>query len=70
MNVSKSRKHCPEVENLMEDKTPFITRHGITVVAVAIMSILAMMLLTEGNIQQLAKGLIKHTKEQITSKYR
>lgn len=70
MNVNESRKHCPEVENLLGDKTPFITRHGITLVAVALMSILGTMLLTEGDTQQLAKGLIKHTIEQITSKYR
>ena len=30
------KQHCPEVEELLYGKTPFITRHGITVVLIVI----------------------------------
>jgi hypothetical protein len=69
MKTSHNHQHCPEVEKLMGAKMPFVTRYGITIVVLVFFVILVIMLLSGGDIQQLAKELIKHTIEQIRFKF-
>lgn len=59
------RQHCPEVENLMDGKMPFITRYGITFVVVAFIAIVFVMLVSGGSPQQLMMEIINHTIKQI-----
>lgn len=69
MNKPQKHQHCPEVEKLMGAKMPLVTRYGITFVVLVLLAILVIMLLSGGDIQQLAKELIKHTIEQIRFKF-
>lgn len=68
MKTNNIHRHCPEVENLMGGKMPFVTRYGITLVALAIAAIVILLLLSEGASQHLMKEMIEHTMEQIKSK--
>lgn len=58
-------QHCPEVENLMDGKMPFVTRWGVVLVVIVIISIAAIFSLSEGTSQHLMNEIIKHTVEQI-----
>ena len=69
MKTPRKHQHCPEVEKLMGAKLPFITRYGIPIVVFVLLAILATMLLSGGDTQQLARELIKHTIEQIRLKF-
>ena len=60
--------HSPEVEQLMQGRLPFVTRHGITWVIIALVAICSMVMMTEGTPQQLMKQMIDHTVEQIKAK--
>lgn len=62
------RQHCPEVENLMGGKMPFVTRYGITFIVVALIAVVLVLLLSGGSSQQLVMNMINHTIKQITSK--
>ncbi|MDD6516763.1 MAG: hypothetical protein PUF63_02445 [Prevotella sp.] len=68
MDSKDIRRHCPEVDNLMKGRMPFVTRYGITIVVLAITVIVVSLLLSGGASQQLMKGMIEHTIEQIKSK--
>lgn len=68
MKTNDKNNHCPEVENLMVGKMPFVTRYGITIVAFILLVIIVLHLLSEGTSQQLMKDMINHTIKQITSK--
>jgi K+-transporting ATPase A subunit len=70
MHTNNIHRHCPEVENLMDGKMPFVTRCGITLVLLVLLVIAAILLLSDGTPQQLMKEMILHTIEQITSKYK
>lgn len=59
--------HCPEVENLMGGKMPFITRYGITLV-VALIAVVFMLYVAGGSPHQLMKEMIENTLEQIRVK--
>lgn len=63
-------QHCPEVENLMDGKMPFVTRWGITLVVIIILSIAAIFSLSEGTTRDLMNEMIKHTVEQINKPYK
>ena len=66
--IGERLRHSPEVEALMQGKQPFVTRHGITVVAVVLILIGSVLLLTEGVTQQLMRELVNHTIEHIKLK--
>lgn len=66
--LHRNRRHSPEVEQLMQGRLPFVTRHGITWVIIALVAICSMVMMTEGTPQQLMKQMIDHTVEQIKSK--
>lgn len=69
MKTPRNHQHCLEVEKLMGAKMPFLTRHGISIVVFVLLAILATMLLSGGDTQQLARELIRHTVEQIKNKF-
>ncbi len=68
VTLHSNRMHSPEVEQLMQGRLPFVTRHGITWVIIALVAICSMVMMTEGTPQQLMKQMIDHTVEQIKSK--
>lgn len=68
MKTKDIHSHCPEVEKLMGGKMPFVTRHGITIVAIILATVVGTMLLSKGISQQLMRDIVEHTIEQIKSK--
>lgn len=68
MDVKNIHHHCPEVEKLMNGKMPFITRFGVTLVAMAVLCAFLITLLTDGALQKLVKEMIAYTIEHIASK--
>ena len=68
VTLHSNRMHSPEVEQLMQGRLPFVTRHGITWVIVILVVACSLVLLTEGDSQRLMKQMIDHTVEQIKSK--
>lgn len=62
------KQHCPEVEKLLYGKTPFITRHGITVVLIAIVIALFLIMLFGGEAKVLLENVLGQTVDQIRSK--
>ena len=66
---SENLRHSPEVEKLMQGKQPFVTRHGITIVALILILVGVILSLTEGTAQQLMRELINHTIEEIRVKF-
>ncbi len=66
--LHRNRRHSPEVEQLMQGRLPFVTRHGITWVIVILVVACSLVLLTEGDSQRLMKQMIDHTVEQIKAK--
>jgi hypothetical protein len=67
MKTNDIHRHCPEVENLMEGKMPFITRYGIIIVVFVLLAIITILLLSEGTSHQLIKEMIEHTIKQMTT---
>lgn len=66
--MKDEKTHCPEVEQLMSGRMPFVTRHGITIVAAVVALTGAALLCSGGAQQQLMEDIVKHTVEQIKSK--
>ncbi len=66
--MKEQKSHCPEVERLMKGRLPFVTRHGITIVAVVLALVCAGLLCSGGASQQLMKEIIEHTVQQIKDK--
>ncbi len=64
----KEKKHCPEVERLMGGRSPFITRHGITIVAIVMLLAGIALLLSDGPVHQLMTEVLDYTIHQISSK--
>ncbi|KWW28697.1 MAG: hypothetical protein AUK63_1801 [bacterium P3] len=62
------RKHCPEVENLMSGKLPFITKYGITVVLFVLIITVAGLLEFGVIPKQLMLDILDHTIEQLKIK--
>ena len=65
---SDIRQHCPEVDNLMGGKMPFITRYGITLVVAALIAVVSILYVFGGSPHQLMKEMIENTLEQIKVK--
>lgn len=65
MKTNDIHSHCPEVENLMGGKMPFVTQHGITLVALVLIVVAGILMLSDGTPQQLMKEMVRHTVEQI-----
>ena len=61
-------RHSPEVERLMSGKLPFVTRHGITIVALILVLVGIILSLTEGSSQKLMRELINFTIGEIRLK--
>lgn len=68
MEKNNIHRHCPEVENLMKGKMPFVTQYGITLVVLVLLVISIGLFLSEGSSQQLVKEMIEHTIEHIKLK--
>ena len=69
MEQKNSRQHCPEVESLMGGKMPFVTRWGITLVALVMCMVAAGLALSDGACQQLVKDMVSHIIGQVMSRY-
>ena len=65
MKINDIHSHCPKVENLMGGRMPFVTQHGITLVALVLIVVAGILMLSDGTPQQLMKEMIRHTVEQI-----
>ena len=59
--VKVNNTHCPEVENLMEGKMPFVTRYGITLVVLVILFITVILFLLKGTPSRLVEEIIEYT---------
>lgn len=68
MEKNNIRRHCPEVENLTGGKMPFVTRFGITIVALVLVLVVGLLFLSKGASHQLAIDIVEHTVRQISSK--
>lgn len=60
--------HCEEVEQLMLGRTPFVTRHGISIVIAAVVLLICLLSFTEGNVQRLIREMMEHIFWQVTLK--
>lgn len=68
MEKNNIHRHCPEVENLMSGKMPFVTQYGITLVVLVLLVISIRLFSSEGSSLQLVKEMIEHIIGQIKSK--
>lgn len=66
--MKSTHSHCPEVEELMNGKKPFVTRYGITLLLVVITLIVVFLFMAQGQSQQLVCDMVKYAFEQILSK--
>ena len=66
--MKEEQQHCPEVERLMGGRLPFVTRHGITIVAVILVLVCAGLLWAGGASRQLMEDIMEHTVQQIKNK--
>lgn len=64
-NQDSVHRHCPEVEKLMEGKFPFITRHGITLVALVLLLIATVLFLSGGKAGQMVKDMVEQVLPQM-----
>lgn len=48
MKTNDIHSHCPEVENLMGGRMPFVTLHGITLVALVLIVVAGILMLSDG----------------------
>lgn len=64
-NQDSVHHHCPEVEKLMEGKFPFITRHGITLVALVLLLIATVLFLSGGKAGQMVKDMVEQVLPQM-----
>lgn len=58
-------QHCPEVETLMGGKMPFVTRHGITLVAIVLIIASVFILISDGVPHHFLKEAATHIIEHI-----
>lgn len=64
-NIDNMHIHCPEVEELMGGKMPFVTRHGITLVALVLVIIVTVLCLHKGPMRRLMKDMVEWIGPQI-----
>lgn len=67
-DLNQGHSHCPEVNQLLQGKFPFVTRYGIFVVIVVFLIIAFFVFLSKGAAQQLLMEVVEHTIEQIKLK--
>ena len=58
-------QHCPEVEKLLYGKTPFVTRHGITIVLIVIIVSAFLIIHFGGKAKTLFEKILIQTADQI-----
>lgn len=63
------KRHCPEVETLMDGKMPFVTRHGITLVVIVLIIVAVFVFTSDGVTCHFLKEAIGHIIEQIKIKF-
>lgn len=68
MRTNNIRRHCPEVESLMEGKMPFVTRHGITLVVLVLLGVTIILFLSKGTPQRLIEEIISILFDKLTSR--
>ena len=66
--MKKQELHSPEVERLMRGRLPFVTRHGITIVALLMALVCAGLFRWGGLPGQLMKEIVEQTVQQIAKK--
>lgn len=66
--TEERRRHCAEVEELMEGKMPFVTRHGVTLVVAAIALVLALLLMMDGEAAALVREMAGHIMRQVSAR--
>lgn len=67
MKANNICRHCPEVENLIEGKIPFVTRHGITLVVLVLLGTAIILFLSKGTPQRLIEEIISILFDRLTS---
>lgn len=65
-----NRRHCMEVEELMDGKMPFVTRHGVTAVVAVIALGMALLLSTDGVVSEFIHDMTDHILQQASAKTR
>lgn len=68
-NDNSMHRHCPEVEELMEGKLPFVTRHGITLVALVLLLTAAILFLSGGKAGQMVKDMVEQMLPQVMKEF-
>lgn len=63
-----NRRHCMEVEELMDGKMPFVTRHGVTAVVAVIILAMALLLSTDSVISELIRDMTDQILKQASAK--
>lgn len=58
--------HCQEVRELMEGKPPFVTRHGVTIAVLVILTGMGVLFMTDGPACELAKGIVDRILQQLS----
>lgn len=67
MKTDNTHRHCPEVEELMGGKMPFVTRYGITLVVLALPIVAAILFSLKGTPHRLMKEIIEYTVNRMAS---
>lgn len=62
-------QHCPEVEELMEGKLPFITRHGITLIVTALVVLIFILIASNNVLGLMMMEMIHHVFERLFNDY-
>lgn len=70
MERNDIHRHCPEVEDLMGGKMPFVTRYGITLTVGVLLVIGVVLFFSDGALSQLVTEMLEYTARQITSRIR
>lgn len=70
MERNDIHRHCPEVEDLMGGKMPFMTRYGITLIVGVLFVIGVALFFSDGALRQLVTEMLEYTVRQITSRIR
>ena len=63
-----SGRHCAEVEELMEGKLPFVTRHGVTAVIAALAIVMALLFMMDGDAGELIRGMVENIMQGISAR--
>lgn len=67
-DLNQGHSHCPEVNQLLQGKFPFVTKYGVFVVIVIFLILIFFVIQSKGVAQQLFMEVVEHTIEQIKLK--